>query len=58
MFLGLLAGREIAYHWTELKSHMATWKMVVSDISKATIGLVVSVIISLGLPIIAQMISG
>ena len=58
VFLGLLAGREIAYHWTVIRSHVATWKMIVSDLIKATIGLVVSVIIALGLPWLSQIISG
>ena len=50
VFLGLLAGREIAYHWHIIRSHSQTWKMIFSDLTKASIGLVVSVIISLGLP--------
>ena len=57
VFLGLLAGREIAYHWHEIRSHVATWKMIVSDLLKATAGLVVSVIIAVGLPYISQLLN-
>ena len=49
VFLGLLAGREIAYHVYNLKGSN-TWKMIGSDLLKASAGLVVSVIIALGLP--------
>ena len=57
VFLGLLAGREIAYH-VQLANHdseeletgsISPWNMMVKDLLKATIGLVVSVILALGM---------
>ena len=50
VFLGLLAGREIAYQLGQ-KGEEATspWSMIASDLLKATLGLVVSVIIALGM---------
>lgn len=53
VFLGLLAGREIAYHAQNLKGSN-TWSMIGKDLLKASIGLAVSVVIALGLPWISH----
>lgn len=50
VFLGLLAGRELSYRIAEGASLKATWRMIFMDLGKATIGLVVSVVLALGLP--------
>jgi len=50
VFLGLLAGRELSYRIAEGQSLKATWRMIFMDLGKATIGLVVSVVLALGLP--------
>jgi hypothetical protein len=49
VFLGLLAGREIAYKLDVLKEDQSTWRMIGGDLLKATIGLVVSILIALGM---------
>jgi hypothetical protein len=54
VFLGLLAGREIAMTWRlSLRPTRETVKMVASDAGKAFFGLAVSVALALGLPWIA-----
>lgn len=54
VFLGLLAGRELSYRLAERSSLKATWRMVFLDLGKATIGLVVSIVLALGLPYLVQ----
>ena len=50
VFLGLLAGREIAYQSSQQGEESASpWPMIGSDLLKATLGLVVSVMIALGM---------
>ena len=49
VFLGLLAGREIAYKLDVIKEDRSTWQMIGGDLLKATAGLIVSVIIALGM---------
>ena len=56
VFLGLLAGRELAYKFAILKEDKSTVKMIISDLVKATLGLVVSVILALGLPKLATLL--
>ncbi len=56
VFLGLLAGREIAYKIDTLGEDRSTWRMIGSDLLKATAGLVVSVILALGLPHLASLL--
>jgi len=54
VFLGLLAGRQLAISWSMKDPTMAaTGRMVMSDVIKALIGLVVSVVLALGLPMLA-----
>ena len=50
VFLGLLAGRELSYRLAEGAPLKETWRMIFMDLGKATIGLVVSVVLALGLP--------
>jgi hypothetical protein len=50
VFLGLLAGRELSYRIAEGQELKATWRMIFTDLGKATIGLLVSVVLALGLP--------
>jgi phosphate/sulfate permease len=50
VFLGLLAGRELSYKLVEGARLNATWRMIMMDLGKATLGLVVSVVLALGLP--------
>ncbi|MGD1712012.1 hypothetical protein [Dapis sp. BLCC M172] len=58
VFIGLLAGREIAItHNFQNREMKETGKILFSDALKAFAGLVVSVIIAFGLPILDQMIS-
>ena len=74
VFLGLLAGRELAYRMTNFKNLREVegdlviveavnqtpeglFRMIGGDLAKATAGLVVSVIIALGLPWVAEIIS-
>lgn len=49
VFLGLLAGREIAYKLDVIKEDRSTWQMIGGDLLKATAGLLISVIIALGM---------
>lgn len=54
VFLGLLAGRELAISFvSNLRSHMEAFKDVASDVVRAGLGLVVSVMMALGLPWLA-----
>ena len=57
VFLGLLAGREIAYKLETLGQDRSTIKMITSDLLTATAGLVVSVILALGLPWLGRLLS-
>ncbi|MEM1167689.1 MAG: hypothetical protein AAGJ08_00985 [Cyanobacteria bacterium P01_H01_bin.35] len=58
VFIGLLAGREVAItHNFQNREMKETGKMIFSDVLKAFAGLVVSVIIAFGLPVLEQMIS-
>ena len=58
VFLGLIAGREYAFAFmTKTVSALRTAEITLSDISKAFIGLVISVDMARGLPWIAQGIS-
>ena len=55
VFLGMLAGREIAIAYVAgLRSHMAALWDVVSDVIRAFIGLVISVILAIFLPALAR----
>ena len=56
VFLGLLAGREIAYKLETIGQDRSTIKMITSDLLKATAGLIVSVILALGLPLLSKLI--
>lgn len=54
-FLGLIAGREFAVATIDrIRSPGATFKIVASDAGKALFGLVVSVVLAVGLPRLAQ----
>jgi hypothetical protein len=54
VFLGLLAGRQFAISWLMKDPAMSvTSRMVMSDAAKALTGLVVSVVLALGLPMLA-----
>ncbi|MDZ7629386.1 MAG: hypothetical protein U5J99_13380 [Parvularculaceae bacterium] len=58
-FLGLIAGREFAVATIDkIRSPGATLKIVASDAGKATLGLVISVVMAVGLPRLAQALSG
>ena len=58
VFIGLLAGREVAItHNFQNRQMKETGKIIFSDALKAFAGLVVSVIIAFGLPVLEQMIS-
>jgi len=50
VFLGLLAGRELSYRLVERESLKGAWRMALSDLSKATLGLAVSVVLAVGVP--------
>ena len=50
VFLGLLAGREVSYRLAEGAGLRSTWRMIFMDLGKATLGLVVSVVLAVGLP--------
>jgi hypothetical protein len=50
VFLGLLAGREVSYRFAEGAPLKGAWRMALSDLGKATLGLVVSVALAVGLP--------
>lgn len=55
VFLGMLAGREIAISYIGgLRSHMAALQDVVSDVVRAFIGLVISVVLAILLPAMAR----
>jgi len=55
VFLGMLAGREIAISYVAgLRSHMDALWDVVSDVLRAFIGLVISVVLAILLPAIAR----
>ena len=58
VFLGLLAGREIAYHYKRMpdRDTSALWRMISIDLGKATLGLLVSVALALGLPQLVQFV--
>ncbi len=58
VFLGLLAGREIAYHYKSVprRAPLALWRMVSLDLGKATLGLLVSIALALGLPELVQFV--
>jgi hypothetical protein len=54
VFLGLLAGRELAMTYRlSLRPPAETWRVVGSDMGKAALGLIVSVILAVGLPWLA-----
>ncbi len=55
VFLGLLAGRELGLCATKIsKREMKNvWSLVFSDLGKATIGIIVSVVIALSIPLLA-----
>jgi len=55
VFLGMLAGREIAISYVAgLRSHMAALWDVVSDVLRAGLGLVISVVLAILLPAFAR----
>jgi hypothetical protein len=55
VFLGLIAGREFAIATIDkVRAPAGTAKIVGSDALKALIGLVISVVMALGLPPLAQ----
>ncbi len=59
VFLGLIAGREFAIATLDnIRSPQATAKIVAMDAGKALFGLVVSVIMAIGLPFLAQLFAG
>ena len=56
VFVGLLAGREIAVAWNEKhRSRKEVSRLVLSDFAKITFGLVVSVVIALLLPFLHEL---
>lgn len=56
VFLGLLAGRQIAISWYMSNPPMSdTKKMVFSDAAKALTGLIISITLAIGLPMIAEL---
>jgi hypothetical protein len=58
IFLGLLAGREVAITLnSQHRSLKKTGQLILSDVGKAIVGLVVSIILALGLPWVADAIS-
>ncbi|GJL90695.1 hypothetical protein [Hyphococcus sp.] len=59
VFLGLIAGREFAIATIDkVRSTQATAKIVISDAFKAFIGLLVSVVLAVGLPMLAVALGG
>ncbi len=57
-FIGLLAGRELAITLNcQIRPLKETGKIIIGDSFKALIGLAVSVILAVGLPIIAKSIA-
>ncbi len=55
VFIGLLAGRELAMTWNfEIRPLKETGKIILGDSLKALIGLAVSVILAFGLPLIEK----
>jgi hypothetical protein len=59
VFLGLIAGREYAFALTtQLVSFVKTVHMTLGDLSKAYIGLVISIDLARGLPAISKAVSG
>ena len=59
VFLGLIAGREFAIATLDnIRSPGATAKIVLMDMGKATIGIIVSVVLALGLPVLAVALGG
>lgn len=58
-FLGLIAGREFAIATIDkVRSTGATFRIVAIDAGKAAFGLIVSVVLAVGLPRLAQSLSG
>jgi hypothetical protein len=58
VFLGLLGGREISLNLAKENSNLtAIGKLVLGDAIKALIGMIVSISIALGLPLLAQTIN-
>lgn len=58
VFLGLIAGREYGFSLMQKSlSLVKSWKMSISDASKAFIGLAVSINMAVGLPLLGQAIS-
>lgn len=58
-FLGLIAGREFAMATIgKVRTTGATFKIVLSDAGKAALGLVISVVLAVGLPRLAQALGG
>ena len=59
VFLGLIAGREFAIATLDkIRSPGDTAKIVLTDIGKATVGIIISVVLALGLPFVAQSLAG
>jgi hypothetical protein len=59
VFLGLIAGREYAFALaTQLVSFVKTVRVTLGDLSKAYIGLVISIDLARGLPAISKAVSG
>ena len=59
VFLGLIAGREYAFALTMRAVNLvSTFKMTLSDVAKAYIGLVISIDLARGLPALSKAIGG
>lgn len=59
VFLGLIAGREFAIATLDkVRSTGATAKIVGMDLAKATLGIVISVVLALSMPYLAQQFNG
>ncbi len=59
VFLGLIAGREFAIATLDkIRSPAATGRIVAMDAGKAFLGLVISVVMAVGLPVLAQALTG
>ncbi len=59
VFLGLIAGREFAIATIDkVRSTQATTKIVVSDLAKASLGILISVMLALSMPKLAEIFEG
>jgi hypothetical protein len=59
VFLGLIAGREFAVATLDkIRAPSATAKIVLTDMGKATVGIIISIVMALGLPALAQSLGG